>query len=40
MKSKSHIESIFNSMINDITYIKLSTYSMSNKRKLMTKGNH
>ena len=24
--NKSHIESIFNNMINDIAYIKLSTY--------------
>lgn len=34
MMSKSHIENIFNTMINDISYIKLHTYGMSSKKKL------
>ena len=29
--NKSHIENIFNSMINDVSYIKLSSYSMGKK---------
>lgn len=34
MKSKSHIESVFNDMINDICYIKLSSYSISKVKKI------
>ena len=29
--NKSHIESIFNTMINDVSYIKLSTYKIRGK---------
>lgn len=31
MKMNMHIEDIYNNMINDINYIKLSTYSISKK---------
>ncbi len=31
MNNNSHIESIFNNMINDVSYIKLSTYSIKGK---------
>ncbi len=31
MRNSSHIENVFNSMINDINYIKKSTYLVKNK---------
>ena len=31
---KKHIEELFNSMISDISYIKLATYSVKNKQFL------
>ncbi len=34
--SKSHIESIFNSMIDDVSYIKLTTY---NRNKVKSSSN-
>ena len=30
--NKSHMESIFNSMINDVAYIKLATYELKDKK--------
>jgi len=29
MAQKKHVEEMFNSMINDVNYIKLSTYKLS-----------
>lgn len=29
---KSHIENIFNNMINDVAYIKLATYEIKSKK--------
>jgi len=31
MNRSSHIENVFNNMINDVSYIKLSTYSIKGK---------
>jgi len=31
MSNNSHIENVFNSMINDISYIKWATYSIKGK---------
>ena len=31
MNTNSHIENIFNNMINDVSYIKLSTYQIKGK---------
>ena len=31
MNVNSHIETVFNNMINDVSYIKLSTYQIKNK---------
>lgn len=33
MKRKKHVEEMLNSMINDINYIKLSTYKIPTKTK-------
>ncbi len=33
MERKKHIEEMFNAMINDVDYIKLSTYQMGTIRK-------
>lgn len=32
MCPNSHIENIFNNMINDVSYIKLSSYSLKSKK--------
>mgnify|MGYP003301686499 CR=1 FL=1 len=32
MNHNSHIENVFNSMINDISYIKLSSYSLKSNK--------
>ena len=31
MNPNTHIENVFNNMINDVSYIKLSTYYVKNK---------
>lgn len=31
MNTNSHIENVFNNMINDVSYIKLTTYSVKSK---------
>lgn len=31
MNRSSHIENVFNNMINDVSYIKLATYSVKGK---------
>ena len=31
MNTNSHIESVFNDMINDVSYIKWATYSVKGK---------
>lgn len=31
MNVNSHIETVFNNMINDVSYIKLSTYQIKSK---------
>lgn len=31
MNPNSHIENIFNNMINDVSYIKLSTYKIKSR---------
>ena len=31
MNTNSHIENIFNNMINDVSYIKLSTYRVKGR---------
>ena len=31
MKASSHMENIFNNMINDVSYIKLATYQVKGK---------
>lgn len=31
MKTNTHIESVFNNMINDVSYIKLSTYQIKGR---------
>ena len=31
MNTNSHIESIFNNMLNDVSYIKLSTYKFKSR---------
>ena len=31
MNANSHIENIFNNMINDVSYIKLSTYKIKSR---------
>lgn len=31
MRNSSHIENVFNSMISDVNYIKMSTYLVKNK---------
>ncbi len=35
MNNNSHIENIFNNMISDVSYIKLSSYNISNKKSYM-----
>lgn len=31
MNNNSHIENVFNNMLNDISYIKLATYEVKSK---------
>ena len=33
MRNNSHLENIFNSMINDINYIKLATYQVEKQEE-------
>ncbi len=32
MNTNSHIENVFNNMINDVSYIKLSSYTVKGSR--------
>lgn len=33
MERKKHVEEMFNTMINDISYIKLNTYQIGQKKE-------
>ena len=37
MNNNAHIENVFNSMINDVSYIKLSSYIVNNKNSYFDK---
>ena len=37
MNNNSHIESVFNDMIDDISYIKLNTYAIKKYNRILNK---